>query len=108
MKTILTAAAAAFGLASLAMADGPAGHVYEVTDGENTWQSTFSEDGGYSNSAGGEGSWTYEGGELCLHMEAEDGTQSMCNPWEEMGVGESMTTTDWSQDGTELTITRIA
>lgn len=113
MKMLLTAAVAALGLAGLAFADGhgahgPAGHVYDVTDGENTWQSTFAEDGGYANSYGSEGTWTYEGGTLCLQVESPEGPQEICNAWEDMAVGESITTTDWSAEGTELTITRIS
>lgn len=107
MKTILTAAVAALGLSAFALADGPAGHVYDVTDGENTWQSTFAEDGGYSNTLGGEGTWTYEDGELCLLTESEAGAQEVCNEWETMEVGESITTDVWSAEGTQLTITRV-
>lgn len=108
MKTILTAVAAAFGLAALAFAHGPAGHVYDVTDGENTWQTLFAEDGGYANSAGAEGTWTFEDGTLCLQIETEAGPHEICNSWENMEVGESVVTTGWASDGTELTITRTS
>ena len=43
-----------------------------------------------------------------MQIEAEEGTQEICNAWESMEVGESMTTSDWSSDGTELTITRTS
>lgn len=108
MKTLMTAAAAALGLAGLAFANGPSGHVYEITNGDASWTSTFAEDGGYASSLGAEGTWTFEDGTLCMQIEAEEGTQEICNAWESMEVGESMTTSDWSSDGTELTITRTS
>lgn len=108
MKTLIIAAAAALGLSGLAFANGPAGQVFEITAGDLVYQAMFAEDGGYSNSVGTEGTWTYEDGTLCLQMESEEGTQELCNSWESMEVGESVTTSEWSADGeTEMTITRV-
>lgn len=107
MKSIITAAAMALGLAGAAFADGPAGHVFDISAGDAGYQARFAEDGGYTNTLGAEGSWTYADETLCLQLPAEEGTQEICNPWESMEVGESMTTAEWSADGTEMTITRI-
>lgn len=105
MKAFATGLVAALGFAGLALADGPAGHVYDIAipSAELTYTTTFHADGRMENSLGQEGVWTYEGGELCIGSAAEP----TCNPFEMMDVGESVTTSEWSPDGAEMTITRI-
>lgn len=105
MKAFATGVIAALGLAGLALADGPAGHVYEISipSAEVTYTTSFHEDGSMTNSLGQEGSWTFEDGVLCITA----GEEPLCNPFEPTDVGESMTTTEWSVDGAEMTITRV-
>lgn len=105
MKILVTGLVAALGVASVALADGPSGHVYDISipSAELNYTTTFHADGRMENSMGQEGTWTYEDGELCLGS-AEEPT---CNAFDMMDVGDSVTTTDWSPDGTEMTITRV-
>ena len=112
MKTIAFAAAAAFGLTAAAAADhptaGPAGQSFEITRGEESYVGTFNADGTYTTDTGAEMSWAFDEGELCLTATTEEGEEdTTCNAWEGMEVGESVTTGEWSDDGSEITIERI-
>lgn len=105
MKIFAAGLVAAMGMAGSALADGPAGQVYESTETESghSYTSTFHADGRFTNDMGNEGRWTYEDGELCIIV----GESSLCNPFEPSEVGESVTTDEWRADGVEITITRI-
>ncbi|PWE16682.1 hypothetical protein DDZ18_10755 [Marinicauda salina] len=112
MKTIAFAAAAAFGLSAAAFADhhmaGPAGQSFEISSGEESYVGTFNADGTYTTDTGAEMGWTFEEGELCLTAMTEEGEEdTTCNAWEGMAVGDSVTTSEWSDDGSEITIERI-
>lgn len=104
MKAFATGLVAALGVAAIALADGPSGHVYEISipSAGLTYSTTFHADGALTNTMGQEARWTYADGELCIG--APDAMN--CNPFEVMDVGESVTTTDWTSDGSEMTITR--
>ncbi|WP_429912009.1 hypothetical protein [Glycocaulis sp.] len=104
MKTFAAGVVAALGLAGLSFADGPDGHVYEISipSADVTYSTTFHADGSMTNTLGQEGSWTFEDGTLCITTDAEP----VCNPFEPGEVGESVTTDEWSADGSEMVITR--
>ena len=87
-----------------ALAD-PGGQVFDIVYGEIEYSTTFNEDGTYSNTLGGSGNWTMEDETLCLTP--ENGTESRCNPWASLEVGESTTTNVWSPDGADMVITRV-
>lgn len=110
MKRILLAAAALVALSSAAYAEGPAGQSFDVVSGETVSTVTFTADGTYTHVAGDvieEGAYTYADGELCL-TPAEEGAEALCGDWTDLEIGESTTTTEFSTDGEELTITRTA
>lgn len=110
MKRILLAAAAIVAFASAAFAEGPAGQSFDVVSGEAAWSVTFSEDGTFTHVSGdviSEGAYTLVEGELCLTA-AGDEAEPVCGAWTDLEVGESTTTTDFSADGAEITITRTA
>ena len=105
MRAFATGVIAALGLTGMALAEGPAGHVYESTETESgySYTSTFHADGRFTNDMGNAGSWTYQEGVLCISVEESE----LCNPFEPSEVGESVTTDEWRADGVEITITRI-
>ncbi|MFN3835309.1 MAG: hypothetical protein ACK4NO_05355 [Glycocaulis sp.] len=105
MKAFATGVIAAVGLAGMALADGPAGHVYEVNipSAEVTFTATFHADGRMEDTLGQSASWTYADGLLCIgEPEAMN-----CQPFQTGEVGDSVTTTDWTSDGSEMIITRV-
>ncbi|MCC5997066.1 MAG: hypothetical protein JJU18_11945 [Oceanicaulis sp.] len=107
MKTILFGAASALLLAATAFAS-PAGQVFEVTETHAEYTVAFDAEGGYLIETGegaATGSWTLEEGVLCLT--AADTGQTRCAPWSDLDVGQSDITTDWAEDGSAITITRI-
>ncbi|MFP4519245.1 MAG: hypothetical protein ACLFQ5_07300 [Oceanicaulis sp.] len=110
MKRILLAAAALVAVSSAAYAEGPAGQTFDVTAGETVSTFTFTADGGFTQTVGdeiAEGTFTYAEGELCL-TPAGDEVEALCGDWTDLDIGESTTTTEFSGDGGEITITRIA
>lgn len=108
MMKILAAGAMSLAFSAAAMAEGPAGQVYEVSAGEGTATVNFASDGSYSiaySEGGSSGTWTYSDGQLCV-TDSEAGEQ-VCNEWSNLGVGESIVTAVWSGEGVEQTITRV-
>lgn len=105
MKAFATGIIAALGLAGMALADGPAGHTYEISipSADLNYTTTFHADGRLENSMGQVGAWTYEDGVLCIGSEEAP----VCNTFETAELGQSMTSTDWTEDGSEMIITRI-
>ncbi|MGJ3232425.1 MAG: hypothetical protein ACFE0P_11565 [Oceanicaulis sp.] len=110
MKRILLAAAALVAFSSAAFAEGPAGQSFDVVSGESVSTVTFTADGTFTHVAGDvieEGAFTYADGELCL-TSADEEAETICGAWTDLEIGESTTTTEFSSDGAELTITRVA
>ena len=112
MKQYFVAATAMlFGMAPAALADGmdnAVGHTVRVTFGEEGFDAWFGDDGSYSDSRGIAGSWTHDG-QLCIHVETEQGPSSECGPWNsDLSAGETWSTTGWSPDGSSITIEIIA
>ncbi len=110
MKRIF--AAGAFALANPAMAaaqESPAGQTFDIVQGEASWSVVFHEDGLYESEASGQGEWSFQDGVLCLSGLTETGEaeEPRCAEWTELEVGESAVTTAWSDDGAEMTITRV-
>ena len=98
MMLVLTPAALADGM------DNAVGHTVRVSLGEEGFDAWFGEDGSYSDSRGASGSWSLDS-ELCIHIETEQGSVSQCGPWNsDLAVGDSWTTTGWSDDGSAITI----
>lgn len=107
MKSVLFGAASALLLASASLAS-PAGQVFEVTEPEAVFTIAFDAEGAYVIEAGettSTGAWTLEEGVLCLSAPEAEAPQ--CAPWTNLEVGESTVTTDWSDDGSEITILRV-
>lgn len=109
MKSVLFGAASALLLASASFAS-PAGQVFEVTGGgaSAVYTMSFEADGAYVLEAGGTssaGTWTLEEGVLCL--DAVEIEEPNCGPWLNLEVGESAVSTEWSQDGSEVTFLRV-
>lgn len=99
-------------LAAPALADGmdnAVGNTVRVIIDEsgNGFDAYFDADGSYSDSLERTGAtWSWADGELCIVPPAEaEGASPNCGPWDgTLAVGGSMTTSDWSQDGSEITI----
>lgn len=116
MRLSALAAIAALTAAPAAFADHHGdlgGHSYEVSSANGTATVTFSGDGAYTmtNADGAStGAWTLSEGELCVTPTVPEGTEgpgTLCGGWTPVDVGGSFTSTDWSENGEELTITRI-
>lgn len=110
MKRILFAAAAMIAFGSAAFAEGPAGQTFDVVSGEDHSTVTFTADGTFTHTHGdtvSEGAYTYADGELCLTA-SDEGAEAMCGAWTDLEIGESTTTTEFSEDGAELVITRVS
>ena len=113
MKTILTGLMAVGLLAAPALADGmdnAVGNTVRITvnDEGQGFDAYFDADGAYSDSLGRTGAtWAWADGQLCLTPPAESGeTDANCGPWDgTLAVGGSTTSTEWSDDGSEITIT---
>jgi hypothetical protein len=105
MKQFAAGLVAALGFAGFALADGPSGQTYEINipSADLTYTTAFHADGRMEDSLGRTGVWTYEDGVLCAGSE----NAPLCNPFEPTDVGESVTTTQWTEDGTEMIITRV-
>jgi hypothetical protein len=76
----------------------------QIEIGGNATTGHFSADGGYSDSTGAAGSWSWEAGQLCLFL-GDDITRCSSLP-DDKGLGDS-----WSiqtPDGTPVTLTIIA
>ena len=108
LKTFAAAALAAVSFVGLALAEGPAGHTYAVTTADESWETTFADDGTFTDTRGLTGTWTYADGELCLTMSTAEGDAQICNTFNALEVGGSSTSTGWTDDGSALTITRTA
>jgi len=113
MKLILTSIAAVGLLAAPAFADGMDNAVGNtvrivVNDAGEGFDAYFDAGGAYSDSLGRSGAtWAWADNQLCLTPPAEAGdeAEANCGPWDgSLAVGGSMTTTEWSQDETSLTI----
>ncbi|KAA5802209.1 hypothetical protein F1654_10235 [Alkalicaulis satelles] len=107
MKTVLFGAASALLLAAASFAS-PAGQVFEVTETNTAYTVSFDAEGGYvieTADGSATGVWTLEEGVLCLT--AADTGENRCAPWTDLEVGQSDVTTDWSEDGAAISITRI-
>ncbi len=100
-----------FSLTPAALADGMEntfGHTVRVMFGEEGFDAWFAEDGSYTDSRGIAGTWTLDG-ELCIHVQTEQGENSSCGPWNpDLSAGESWSTTGWSQDGSAITVQILA
>jgi hypothetical protein len=112
MKTMMMAASALLALSAAAWADGDMtnaiGHVVRVSTPEASFDATFADGGAYSDSRGATGSWSL-GDELCITVQTEAGVQENCGPWNpDLAVGDSWTTTGWSDDGSEITVEIVA
>ncbi len=117
MKTLLTGLMAVGLLAAPALADGmdnATGNTVRVIvdDAGNGFDAYFDADGGYSDSLGRTGAtWTWADNQLCIVPPAEAAAQGSgpnCGPWDgTLAVGSSTTSSEWSQDGTEITISII-
>ena len=106
IRHLLTAGAVAVAFTAAAFAEGPAGQVFEVSTPAGTATVSFSAGGTYTidtDEGSGTGTWSYGGGELCV----DSGEGEVCGSWSGLGVGESTVSTDFSQDGSAQTITRI-
>lgn len=107
MKRIAIAMAAACLLAAPGFAS-PAGHEYVFSDGVNTLPVTFHADGAFTDARGWTGEWREEAdGQICI--DAGDGGgdgEFTCGEWPDIAIGESFTTTEFSIEGAELTVTR--
>lgn len=70
----------------------------------------FDSEGGYTLTSGEDtvtGTFTYAEGELCVTPAAE-GAETLCGAWTDLEIGESATSTEWTEDGAELVITRVS
>ncbi|KAA5802210.1 hypothetical protein F1654_10240 [Alkalicaulis satelles] len=106
-KSILFGAASALFLASASYAS-PAGQAFEVTGAEASHTLFFDAEGGYTkqtDEGAKVGAWTLEDEVLCL-IPADD-PEPRCGGWVDLEVGESTISTEWSRDGSEVTILRI-
>lgn len=107
-KTVLFGAASALFLASAAYAS-PAGQAFEITAGETSYSLWFDEGGGYikrTDDGAKVGTYTFEDGELCLT--SAETQEARCGEWPaDLAVDESAVSTDWSDDGLEVTILRV-
>jgi len=106
-KSILLGAASALFLASASYAS-PAGQTFEVTGGETSFTLWFDAEAGYvkqTDEGAKVGAWTLEDDVLCLT--AADSTEPRCGEWISLEVGESTVSTEWSEDGSEVTILRV-
>lgn len=106
IRKFIVAGAAILASSAAAYADGPAGQSFEIT-GEYSRSVSFADDGSYTVTMGGEtssGSWHMQDGQLCVHNPSSGA--DACADWNPMGLGDSITSTDYSPDGSEETITR--
>lgn len=111
MKKLALAVAAAAFLSVPAFADGLSnafGNTVRVSAGDQSFDAYFDADGSYSDNRGISGSWSYDG-QLCLTVDAGEGPQTNCGPWnEDLAVGASWSTDGWSNDGSTLTVELIS
>lgn len=116
MKTMIVAATALLALTGAALADGDMtnayGHVVRVTGTETGtetgFDATFAEGGAYSDTRGVTGTWSL-GEQLCITVQAEEGPQENCGPWNpDLAVGGTWTTDGWSDDGAMITVEIVA
>ncbi|WP_203293055.1 hypothetical protein [Maricaulis parjimensis] len=107
MKHLVLTGSLLLALSSPVWADGmdnAVGHTVRVTVGDQYFDAWFAEDGSYSDSRGIAGTWSHDG-ELCIHVQTEQGPSSECGPWNsDLAAGESWSTTGWSPDGSSVTV----
>lgn len=74
------------------------GHIVRVRVEDTQFDALFSSDGGYADSRGVAGRWSYDG-QLCITVNTRQGPSSNCGPWNpDLVAGDVWQTGGWSDD----------
>ncbi len=105
----LTIAALVLGAARTdAQVLGPEGRAYAVETREGRYTAQLRRGGRYEDSRGSQGSWSFDGRTVCMIVRPpRDDEYEACVPFQDLSVGESVTSRGWTRDGAPARVTRV-